>query len=186
MHQDKWQPILDLPLLASPFLSPLPACSSSCTRYLSTAPLPSLPLCERDAPISGTWLPNFPSTTYNSTEIWPVSPIQYGKFPEYTWVPRGCRLELTAMEFERDWRERAMCFGRRRRVLITGDSHSSWMRDGLMDKLGMAFEGLAPGQPHRVRFSHLHDFVFETDQGNSTRKRTRARRSVSVPSRSTG
>ena len=153
IHQDKWQPIINQDILPSDFLSPLAACSPDCTRYLASDYDPSIqPLCTRDEPITGTWLPTFPSTAYNSTKsIWPVSPIKFGHFPPYQWVPRGCRLELTAMEAQKPWRERALCYGRKRRVLITGDSHSSWMRDGLMDKMGMAFEGLAPGQPHRVR-----------------------------------
>ena len=146
VHQNSWQPIINQELTESAFVSPPDACPSSCRRYVhedTTLITPGLPLCHRDAPIHGSWLPTFQLSISEP-------PFSYGVFPAYLWAPADCRLSTTSIDYLPPANQRAQCFGRRQRVMFTGDSHIRWMYDGFIRKMHASFMGEHPAEARYV------------------------------------
>lgn len=145
IHQGEWQPILSLPLVEKPFLStPSISCPQRCPRYTIDDFTPTIdhsrPVCTRNEPITGSWIPSFNSTVELD------SVIHRGKFPPYAWISHRCRLESTAIDYTAPVEDRAACFGRNQRVLLTGDSHLRWLYDGLAQRLMGSLEGKKGGE----------------------------------------
>ena len=116
--QKNYQRIVDIPLLAQPFKSPIDSCSSQCQRYVTSdydkilaVGAPHLRRCEREQEIFGSWTPNYDRLspmydveppvaslgTFDGAEKPSTNPLVRAQFPPYTWVPH-CILDTTAID----------------------------------------------------------------------------------------